>query len=299
MPLFTYLHRHGVRPGNFLNLSPSGRDTAGSAGRSRTIPLTLGNRANPAPLFDPALRFHLRQRLLTLPYRAFLQTVVRLLSAQGYQAVAPVRRTHSDGRHAGGWDLEARYAADGTSPRLCVARVKQFGVQAVDLRHVDELRGAALRAGAHEALLITLSGFSKPARQSAHSVSTPVRLVDGEALLDDLLMQEIGVRPATGIRKTESSSIGAWEVDNTYFGPLERRFATQGATENEGDWSNAAVQPSGGSLAGGMNRTKPSADSAPPARPTRTALGLRGEPVHAVRVTITVTRSRNDPSKAR
>jgi len=299
MLLFTHLRRHGVRSGNFPNLSPSGRDTAGSAGRSRTIPLTLGSRADPAPLFDPALRFHLRQRLLTLPYRAFLQTVVRLLSAQGYQAVAPAGRTHSDGRHAGGWDLEARCAADETSPRLCVARVKQFGTQSVDLRHVDELRGAAVRARAHEALLITLSGFSKPARQSALSVPTPVRLVDGEALLNDLLMQEIGVRPAAGSRKIENSSIGAWEVDDTYFGPLERRFAKQGATENEGDWSNAAVRPSGGSLAGGMNRTKPSAASAPPIRPTRTALGPMEEPIHAVRVTITVTRSRNDPSKAR
>lgn len=299
MPLFTHLRRHGVRPGNFLNLKPSGRDTTGPAGSPGTIPPTTERGADPAPLFDPALRSHLRQRLLALPYRAFLQTVVRLLSAQGYQAVAPARRAHSDGRHAGGWDLEARYAADGTSPRLCVARVKQFGAQAVDLRHVDELRGAAFRAGAHEALLITLSSFSKPARRSALSVSMPVRLVDGEALLDDLLTQEIGVRPAARSQKIEDSRAGEWEVDDTYFGPLERRFAKQGAAENEWDLSNAAVRPSGGSRSGAMNRPDPSASSAPPARPTRAAVGLMGEPFHAVRVTITVTRSRNDPSKIR
>ncbi len=258
--------------------------------RPRPVSPEAGGANGPAPLFDPVLRSQLRQRLLALPYRPFLQAVAHLLSAQGYQAVAPAGRTRFKGQNAGGWDLEARYAADEVGPRLCVARVKQFDAQPVDLRYVDELRGAALRAGAHEALLITLSTFSKPARLGALSRPLPVRLVDGEALLDDLLGQEVGVRPVAENRKTEenrktgeSRKTGNWEVDDTYFRLLERRFAEQKAAERR------LVRKTAGAAEGAMSARS----AAPPAGPGRTATARCSgrEQVPTFRVTITLRRS--------
>ena len=239
MPLFTHLRPRSMRRGDLTGVDHPEQNNTVLTRRSQRVNPKAGSEAGPAPLFDPVLRSQLRQRLLALPYRAFLQTVVHLLSAQGYQAVAPAAHTRFKGRNtSGGWDLEARYAADETGPRLCVARVKQFDAQPVDLRYVDELRGAALRAGAHEALLITLSAFSKPARLAALSSSRPVRLVDGEALLDDLLGQEIGVWKATG----------KWEVDDVYFGLLEHRFVEQkgGKLKSVGEQRSAGPHPGDG-----------------------------------------------------
>lgn len=300
MPLFTHL-----RPRSMRRIDPAGfdhpeRNDIEPARRFETVNPKVGSEASPAPLFDPVLRSRLRQRLLALPYRPFLQAVVHLLSAQGYQAVTPAGRTRFKGRGTGGgWDLEARYAADETGPRLCVARIKQFATQPVDLRYVDELRGAALRAGADEALLVTLAGFSKPARLAALSRPLPVRLVDGEALLDDLLGQEVGVRRTAVSRKIgEDRRTGEWEVDDTYFGLLERRFAEEkgGKSRSVGEQVPAGQHPGGGGRLRETNRAEASASCAPPVRPVSTAVAQAGVPLQAVRVTITIARSQNGRS---
>ncbi len=55
------------------------------------------------------LRQEMRQTLLELPYRAFLQGVLHLLQTQGYSSVRPAGRSLWKGHNrAGGWDADAR-----------------------------------------------------------------------------------------------------------------------------------------------------------------------------------------------
>lgn len=190
-------------------------------------PETSGGRAGVPASAHPDSRLHIqiRARLLALSYRAFLQTVVHLLSAQGYTRVAPVGRSSFKGRNrAGGWDLEAHDYIDGEHFR-CIVQVKQFASQAIYQRHVDELRGGLLRAGANEALLITLAALSPQARLAALAggVRAPVRLTDGEELAAQMLEHRIGVCQVRG----------KWVVNALYFESLEKRFAEKRLAEEE------------------------------------------------------------------
>ena len=48
--------------------------------------------------------------------------------------------------------------------------------------------------GAERAILVTLGGFSAPARKAAISAAPTVDLIDGERLAELILKQELGVR---------------------------------------------------------------------------------------------------------
>ncbi len=146
---------------------------------------------------EAPLRHELRRRLLALPYRALLQVAVHLLKEQGYTTVRPAGRDTWKGRNtAGGWDAEADFQAGTLGTMRCIAQVKQFDTLVVAQRHVDELRGTCLRANAHQAILITLSTFSPPARKAAQANTSiaPVRLIDGDELLDMLVDTKLCLR---------------------------------------------------------------------------------------------------------
>ncbi len=164
---------------------------------------------------EAPLRHELRRRLLALPYRAFLHVAVHLLKEQGYTAVRPAGRDTWKGRNtAGGWDAEADFQAGALGTLRCIAQVKQFDTLVVAQRHVDELRGTCLRAGAHQAVLITLSTFSPPARKAAQANTSvaPVRLIDGDELLDMLVDAKLCLKR---IQR------GAWTLDEDYFAMLK------------------------------------------------------------------------------
>ncbi len=167
------------------------------------------------------LRRELRRRLLALPYRAFLQVAVHLLKEQGYTAARPTGRNQWKGRNtSGGWDAEADFQAGALGTLRCIAQVKQFDTLVVAQRHVDELRGTCLRANAHQAILITLSTFSPPARKAAQANASiaPVRLIDGDELLDMLVDTKLCLR---------RSQSGAWTLDEDYFAMLKETSAKE------------------------------------------------------------------------
>ncbi len=183
------------------------------------MPTTPTIRSTAAPMPDnTALKRQLRERLLSLSYRAYLQVVTHLLAAQGYSRVCPAARVGRKGPNQGrGWDIEAELET-GVSGRLrTLVQVKQFGALPVQLRSVDELRGVCLRSGAHQALLVTVSTFSRVAEQAARAEQriVPVRLIGGDTLLDLLVAQGIGV---------QKSRSGRGELDEPYFGRLSERF---------------------------------------------------------------------------
>ena len=143
----------------------------------------------------------MRRRLLALDYPAFARCVCVLLEALGYEEARPAGRQEWKGYNrpgGGGYDLEA-VLSGGLVPRPVVAQIKQFDGLRVHQRSVDELRGACLRAGAAEALLITTSAFSDVVRRRAASpdpsqaLVAPVRLIDGQELLGLLIRHRLGV----------------------------------------------------------------------------------------------------------
>lgn len=184
------------------------------------------------------LRHELRRRLLALPYRAFLQVAVHLLKEQGYTAARPTGRDQWKGRNtSGGWDAEADFQAGAMGTLRCIAQVKQFDTLVVAQRQVDELRGTCLRANAHQAVLITLSTFSPPARKAAqvNTSVAPVRLIDGNELLDMLVDTKLCLR---------RSQRGAWTLDEDYFARLKETPAKGRAVSQTSAAGNSAPKDS-------------------------------------------------------
>ncbi len=216
----------------------------------------------------------LRERLLSLSYRACLQSVLHLLSATGYTQVVPTGRSGFKGRNTGGgWDLEAQgFTGRGEAVRA-IAQVKQFKTLAVQQRTVDELRGCLLRAGADEAWLITLSTFSAPAKEAAQAGggTAPIRLLDGQALTEQMIRHQVGI-----CREGKE-----WVVNERYFQALEQRFSRESATnktlKNERPEVKPEPSPEG---------TRRGGTTAPPEGNPFAPRGRSAEPAAIVRVTI-------------
>lgn len=137
----------------------------------------------------------LRQRLLDLPFDAYLKVVALLLGSLGYKDVELAGRTDWKGRNrSGGYDLVATIGGELSSRRV-VAQVKQFDTGSrVFQRQADELRGVAIRSGAAEALLITSGPLSRAIDQEGLQLPlAPVRVIGGELLLELLAAHHIGV----------------------------------------------------------------------------------------------------------
>jgi hypothetical protein len=246
--------------------------------------------------FSSRLHAELRERLLALPYRAFLQTVIHLLGAQGYGRVVPAGRSGFKGRNrAGGWDLEAQDRIDGETFR-CIVQAKQIGARAIYQRQVDELRGAALRAGADEALLVTLSTFSPPARLAvlAGAWLSPVRLVDGQGLVEQMVEHQVGIR-LDGRQ---------WAVNRLYFESLEKRFGERQSEEGSSGTKQSQEQQSAGNSAPSthpnsarqetvaVRKLSAATAAVPPAGRGHSTLAIchSEEPGTTVRVTVTLVR---------
>ena len=166
----------------------------------------------------------LRQRLLALEYPAFARCLCVLLEALGYEEAKPAGRQEWKGYNrpgGGGYDLEA-VLPGGLSPRLTVAQIKQFDGLNVHQRSVDELRGACLRRGAAEAVLITTSAFSQVVRKHAAervasgTLVAPVRLIDGKELLGLLIQHRLGVREVNRWERAHGVAYRL-EVDEAFF----------------------------------------------------------------------------------
>lgn len=157
------------------------------------------------------MRQALREYLETTDFLAFEQIMKRLLYKSGYVSVQMIGRNHRRGRTPkGGLDLTARSNTE-LSSSLTIAQLKQYK-RVVSRRFVDELRGAMLRLGAGQGLLLTMSKFSQVAHDAAReSTVAPVTLIEGEEILDLLFAYRIGVVNRNGV----------WELDDSYLNNLK------------------------------------------------------------------------------
>lgn len=170
----------------------------------------------------PDVRADLRERLLTLPYAAFLRCIADLLEKVGYCDVQLSSRKDWRGRNgkdgSSGYDLTARLSAGGMVRRV-VVQAKQFDErQRVFLSQIDALRGVCLRAGATEGLLLTTGPVSSrvPRPLLAAAAFVPARVLDGEELLDLLIAHQVGVWQELG-----DDGGSRYGLDDAYFKALE------------------------------------------------------------------------------
>jgi hypothetical protein len=215
--------------GRVLNEPPWGGDA------DPTRPATPPEEVPPVP---PELRDALLSRLRALPFDAFVRCAALLLARMGYREVRPAGRTsfrgrnqHASGGGGAGYDLSASLPAPAGSKRRATALValKRYGpASPVYQRQVDELRGACLRVGAAEALLLTTGPLSPAIRHRDALPSAPlapVRLIDGEEFAALLAAHGVGVaRVAQGQDGGSGARPGA-ALDDAFF----RRLMAGGA----------------------------------------------------------------------
>ncbi len=181
------------------------------------------------------VRLALREALETMEFAAFELIMKRLLYRSGYVSVQMSGRSYKRGRTPrGGLDLSARSNTE-LSSSLVIAQVKQYR-RVVSRRFVDELRGAMLRLGAGQGLLLSMSRFSQVAHDAARaSAVAPIALIEGEYILDLLFAYRVGVVICDG----------KWRLDDNYLANLkhldclQKRFmSTYSMTSHETSSSN-------------------------------------------------------------
>jgi Restriction endonuclease len=136
--------------------------------------------------------------LLSTSFHAYARLVAKLLEALGYEHVELAGRVDWKGRNRdGGVDILASLPG-GVAPRRIAIQLKQFhGDTYLYQRHIDELRGVALRLKASEALLISTGPLSPSVNVFAlDDLPVPVRVIHGETLIRLLAQHRIGVTEA-------------------------------------------------------------------------------------------------------
>ena len=197
-------------------------------------------------------RSQLREQLIQLSPCAFEQLIARLLEACGYGRVQSLDASSGElpqslgfGRRAaqtGGADLRA-LSPNGLGRVMTLVQVKQYRTP-VSRRFVDELRGAMLRTGAQQGLLLTTSSFYGPAYTAVYEEGAegiaPVRLVDGEELLNLLIKHRLGVQEGDSVHP---------QVDFDLFQHLERNFGagTRGSLDESTPVKRATIKPTSNS----------------------------------------------------
>lgn len=178
-----------------------------------------------------ALAQQLHERLLALRFHAFAHCITHLLERLGYIDVQLAGRTDWKGRNQhGGFDLAAVLPV-GIARRRVIVSLKQFDRDTrIYQRAVDELRGACLRTGASEALLITTAAFSPSVRAEMlqNSPVAPVRLIDGDALLALLVANQVGLQADLG---TSAGKATRWRLDEEFFAALSRESLGNGRSD--------------------------------------------------------------------
>jgi inner membrane protein len=180
-------------------------------------------------------RRQLMARLAELPFPAFLECIRQLLVGLGYRITIPSGRKAWRGRStSGAVDFHVSGQIGASQCRVLV-QVKRYN-RPVSRRFVDELRGAILRNRATHGLIVAISNFSQVAQEAAQRGHiAPVRLVDGEELLDCLIAYRVGVRRKRG---------GRWRIDEGFF----RRLAHSFPSRTRPHTSISAAKPLNGDL---------------------------------------------------
>lgn len=192
-------------------------------------------------LLDTSAQDALLQRIRELSFPAYCHLVRLLLYRSGYTSVQIVEP-------GTGKVTPNKFSSIGETQRLLysgllavshtdlasaltLVRVKQAKGVPVSRRFVDQLRGAMLRLGAEQGLLIATGRFSRYAITSAAQTPLPpVRLIDGAMLCSMLRERGLGISK-TAPTKGNAKERTYQQIDEPFFQLLEKR--AQGQKENQ------------------------------------------------------------------
>ena len=119
---------------------------------------------------------------------AFEHLVSRLLEHLGVEDAIVTGRTND-----GGVDVRGVLRSAEVITRPIVVQVKRYQKN-VSPQHIRELRGSLSHDRGEIGLFVTLSNFTKSAREEASSDRTPVSLMNGDELANALIKFELGVK---------------------------------------------------------------------------------------------------------
>ena len=185
------------------------REAAGDPQRFRTHGKGYFSLAQPSdPLYgaieekNQEVKTRLRELLSELHPELFEHLIGELLVALGFDDVVVTRYVADKGI-----DIRATLVVGGITDVKTAIQVKRNTTSNVSRRTVQQLRGGL---EPHErGLLVTLSGFTKQARDEASEVTrSPISLIDGDELLDLLMENQVGIT-----RK----QIPVFELDEGFF----------------------------------------------------------------------------------
>lgn len=195
-------------------------------------------------LIEASLQDALLQRIRELSFPAYCHLVRLLLYRSGYTSVQIVEpgtgKITLDKSSSVGETQRLLYSGllavshTDLASALTLVRVKQAKGVPVSRRFVDQLRGAMLRLGAEQGLLIATGRFSRYAITSATQTPLPpVRLIDGPMLCS--MLRERGL----GISKTAQTTGNARErtspqIDEPFFQLLEKRAERHKENQSNG-----------------------------------------------------------------
>ncbi|HEY0075474.1 MAG TPA: restriction endonuclease [Abditibacteriaceae bacterium] len=212
----------------------------------RSCPNTNESKKKAAPqlteplLPEASLQDALLQRIRELSFPAYCHLVRLLLYRSGYtsvQIVEPGTGKITLGKSSSINDTQrllysGLIAVSHTdlASALTLVRVKQAKGVPVSRRFVDQLRGAMLRLGAEQGLLIATGRFSRYAITSATQTPLPpVRLIDGPMLCSMLRERGLGIRKTAGSKERTIQLI-----DEPFFQLLEKRAGRQKENQSNG-----------------------------------------------------------------
>ncbi len=157
-----------------------------------------------------------------MSYLRFQKLAIDLLCAMGYADAHALGRKRFYGTNRHGGAEIAAYLGPDSARLLVIAQVKRYKCgEAVPKRFVDQLRGAMLRVGAKQGLLITTGAFNEIAEKAAYPMPAqaicPLRLIDGEHLVTLMIRYKVGVYVAPGD--------GRYRLNAGYFSRLDTSAA--------------------------------------------------------------------------
>lgn len=194
-------------------------------------------------LIDASLQDELLQRIRKLSFPAYCHLVRLLLYRSGYTSVQivepgttrliPDNSSIKDNQRLLYSGLLAVSHTDLASA-LTLVRIKQAKGVPVSRRFVDQLRGAMLRMGAEQGLLIATGRFSRYAIASATQAPLPpVRLIDGALVCSMLRERRLGISktaPTQGHARERTDQ----QIDEPFFQLLEKRARRQKENQSNG-----------------------------------------------------------------
>ncbi|MES2528677.1 MAG: restriction endonuclease [Bdellovibrionota bacterium] len=129
----------------------------------------------------------LKKRLSEMDPFLFEHFIGELLEKIGFENVKVTKRSAD-----GGIDIHANLTLEGVTNVRTVVQVKRYAKNVED-KIIRQLRGSANID--ERGLVITTSGFTKPAIEEAKAASKmPVSLIDGTRLIELLIKHELGIK---------------------------------------------------------------------------------------------------------